>query len=765
MTHYTQAHWGTYEVMQNGDGTPALRHWSQDPDPCDIGLHMLSPELDRVRVRRPSVRRSWLERGPGAAPHLRGREAFVEVDWNTALDLVAGALQRVKDAGGNEAIFGGSYGWASAGRFHHANSQVHRFLNSIGGYVRHNDSYSLGAGRVVLPHVLMPIDQSWEQLTTWDVMAAHTKLFVAFGGVPLKNAQISQGGVGRHQHAPGLQAMAAAGVRFINISPVNDNLETGGPVEWIAIRPNTDTALMLALARQWVIDGTVDRDFLARCCSGYDKFEPYLTGASDGTAKTAEWASAITGIPAARIVALAREMAATRTMINTAWALQRAAHGEQPFWMTVVLASMLGQIGLPGGGFALGYGPTNRMGSPQTRLPGPSLPQGTNKVRGFIPVARIADMLLNPGAEFRYNGGVHTYPDIKLIYWAGGNPFHHHQDLARLARAWQKPETIIVNEPYWTSTAKFADIVLPVTTTLERNDIGFGTLEGLVVAMRRVVPPAGEARDDYTIFTALAERMGAKDAFTEGRDEMQWVEHLYDVLRKRADSMAIALPDFATFWDEGLVNLEAHAKPNVMLEAYRRDPAANMLNTESGKIEIFSERIAGFNLPDCPGHPTWFEPSEWLGATGTALHPIHLLSDQPARRLHSQLDASPHSTAAKVAGREPIYLNPDDAAARGIADGDVVEVFNDRGKCLAGAIVSRDIMPGVARLSTGAWYDYDWQTGLEKHGNPNAVTQDIGSSALSQGCTAQTCLVDVRRANGPVPAVTAHTLPEFAATR
>ena len=765
MAHYTQAHWGTYEVRQASDGSPALHHWSQDPDPCDIGLHMLSPELDRVRVRRPSVRRSWLERGPGAAPHLRGREAFVEVDWNTALDLVAGALQRVKDAGGNEAIFGGSYGWASAGRFHHANSQVHRFLNSIGGYVRHNDSYSLGAGRVVLPHVLMPIDQSWEQLTTWDVMAAHTKLFVAFGGVPLKNAQISQGGVGRHQHAPGLQAMAAAGVRFINISPVNDNLETGGPVEWIAIRPNTDTALMLALARQWVIDGTVDRDFLARCCSGYDKFEPYLTGASDGTAKTAEWASAITGIPAARIVALAREMAATRTMINTAWALQRAAHGEQPFWMTVVLASMLGQIGLPGGGFALGYGPTNRMGSPQTRLPGPSLPQGTNKVRGFIPVARIADMLLNPGAEFRYNGGVHTYPDIKLIYWAGGNPFHHHQDLARLARAWQKPETIIVNEPYWTSTAKFADIVLPVTTTLERNDIGFGTLEGLVVAMRRVVPPAGEARDDYTIFTALAERMGAKDAFTEGRDEMQWVEHLYDVLRKRADSMAIALPDFATFWDEGLVNLEAHAKPNVMLEAYRRDPAANMLNTESGKIEIFSERIAGFNLADCPGHPTWFEPGEWLGAESVRRHPLHLLSDQPARRLHSQLDASPHSMAAKVAGREPIYLNPDDAAARGIADGDVVEVFNDRGRCLAGAIVSRDIMPGVARLSTGAWYDYDWQTGLEKHGNPNAVTQDIGASGLSQGCTAQTCLVDVRKADGPVPGVTAHAPPEFTATR
>jgi len=458
-------------------------------------------------------------------------------------------------------------------------------------------------------------------------------------------------------------------------------------------------------------------------------------------------------------------MHGTRTMINTAWSLQRASHGEQPFWMTIVLGCMLGQVGLPGGGFALGYGPTNRMGSPQTRLPGPSLPQGTNKVRAFIPVARIADMLLNPGAEFRYNGGVHAYPDIKLIYWAGGNPFHHHQDLQRLAKAWQKPETIIVNEPFWTSTAKFADVVLPVTTTLERNDIGFGSHEGVVVAMRKVVPPTGEARDDYAIFTGLAERMGVKEAFTEGRDEMQWVENLYEVLRRRADGMGIAVPEFATFWEEGLINLQSHAKPIVMLEAYRKDPAANMLNTESGKIEIFSERIAGFNLPDCPGHPTWFEPLEWLGAAEAQEWPLHMLSDQPARKLHSQLDASPHSAAGKVAGREPIYLNPQDAAARGIADGDVVEVFNARGRSLAGAVVTADIMAGVVRLATGAWYDHDWQTGIEKHGNPNALTRDIGASGLSQGCTAQSCLVEVRKADGPLPPVTAHALPEFSAMR
>jgi biotin/methionine sulfoxide reductase len=753
MTAYTAAHWGIYEV---GAGiSPTLTPWRDDPDPNQIGVHALAPGLQAIRVRRPAVRRSWLERGPGSAPELRGREPFVEVAWDVALDLVAADLARVKEADGNKAIFGGSYGWSSAGRFHHAQSQVHRFLNMIGGYVRHTDSYSLGAGRVIMPHILMSLEESWDQATSFDVMAEHTELFVAFGGVPAKNAQISAGGAALHRVKAGLAAMASGGTRFINISPVADNLDTGGPVEWIPIRPNTDTALMLALAHVLVQDNLLDRNFLARCCHGFERFEPYLAD------KTPQWASDITGIPAARIVALAREMAAHRTMMNVAWSLQRASHGEQPFWMVVTLASMLGQIGLPGGGFALGYGPTNRVGSPHTRLPGPSLPQGNNRVREFIPVARIADMLLNPGAPFQYNGGHHTYPDIKLVYWAGGNPFHHHQDLTRLMQAWTKPETIIVHEQYWTATAKLADIVLPATIGLERNDIGYASGEGHIVASHKAVEPIGEARDDYTIFAGLAQRMGAADAFTEGRDEMAWLRHLYAATERRAEMKAITLPDFDEFWEQGVVSLTAHDAPVVMLQAYRNDPEAHKLNTASGKIEIFSDRIAGFNLPDCPGHPTWMVPTEWLGASAAAQFPLHLLSDQPARRLHSQLDASPHSLAGKVAGREPIYLNPADAAARGIASGDIVEVFNDRGRSLAGAIVTPDIMPGVARLATGAWFDYDWQTGVEKHGNPNALTQDVGASSLSQGCTAQSCLVEVRRADGAIAVVTAHDLPKF----
>ncbi|MBS0641933.1 MAG: molybdopterin-dependent oxidoreductase, partial [Proteobacteria bacterium] len=480
-------HWGIYEVEPSGAQGVTLRPYRNDPDPNDIGLHVLDESLTRLRVRGPAVRKGWLDHGPRHRTKGRGEEPFVEVDWPTATALVAGEIDRVRKTYGNTAIFGGSYGWSSAGRFHHAQSHVHRFLNVLGGYVRSVDTYSLGAGRALMPFIVAHMDELNASHTSWEMLAGHTELFVAFGGVPLKNTQIASGGAGEHRAREGLRRLAGGGTRFVNVSPVRDNLEAGVDVEWIPIRPNTDTAMMLALAHVVLHDPRFDRGFIDRCCSGFDRFVPYLTGAADGIAKTPEWASAITGVPAERIVALAQAMLGARTLVNCAWSLQRAAHGEQPFWMTVTLAAMLGQIGLPGGGFGLAYGPMNTQGSAHRRFRGPTLPQGTNAVKAFIPVARIADMLLQPGDRFTYAGETHTYPDIRLIYWAGGNPFHHHQDLNRLRTAWQRPETIVAHEQYWTPAARHADIVLPATIALERNDIGSATREGHLIAMRKAV--------------------------------------------------------------------------------------------------------------------------------------------------------------------------------------------------------------------------------------------------------------------------------------
>ena len=221
------------------------------------------------------------------------------------------------------------------------------------------------------------------------------------------------------------------------------------------------------------------------------------------------------------------------------------------------------------------------------------------------------------------------------------------------------------------------------------------------------------------------------------------------------------LPAFEEFWERGFIDLSEHDEPHVMHADFRRDPLGHPLGTPSGKIEIFSERIAAFGLADCPGYPVWREPFEWLGHDSARRFPLHLLSDQPRRRLHGQLDPGPHSRAGKVAGREPVFLNSSDAAERGIATGDLVELFNTRGRCLAGAVVTDDIMPGVARLATGAWFDPDGD--LDRNANPNSLTLDRGSSGFSQGSSAQTCLVEVRRYLGVAPAVGAYEPPAFRA--
>ena len=483
---------------------------------------------------RPSIRRSWLEDGPAAATDRRGAEPFVEVDWDTALDLVAGELDRVRTSYGNEAIFGGSYGWASAGRFHHAQSQLSRFLATIGGYTSKVDTYSHAAAEVIVPHVL---GMSYRELqaahTSWPVMADHTDLIVTFGGIPVKNAQVQSGGHGRHLLRGWMEKAAARGTRFVNISPIRDDLLDTLGGRWLPARPNTDVAIMLGLAHAIVSAGQQNAEFLERYCVGWDRMLAYLNGESDGVAKTPEWAAAVSGIDADAILALALEMAANRTMINASWSVQRTDHGEQPYWMVIALAAILGQVGLPGGGFGLGYGAIGSIGNGAKRLPAPNFPGPPNPVASFIPVARVTDLLLNPGGTFDYNGSSHRYPDTHLVYWCGGNPFHHHQDLNRLLVAWQKPDTVIVHEPFWTATARHADIVLPATTPLERSDLGGAAADDYLFAMSKAIDPIGEARHDYEIFSALADRLGVGDAFTEGRTAEEWVRHLYDEFRDR----------------------------------------------------------------------------------------------------------------------------------------------------------------------------------------------------------------------------------------
>jgi biotin/methionine sulfoxide reductase len=755
---YACAHWGSYRA----DGQQAdlrLTPLASDPRPSVIGGGWLEAIRDEcARIRTPMIRKGWLERRDRLT---RNGDAFVAVRWDEALDLAAEEMRRVRGEHGNGAIFAGSYGWASAGRFHHAQSQLKRFMNTIGGYVGAADTYSHAAAEVLLPYVTgMSNREFQDEMTSWPLVAERCRLLACFGGISGRTAQIASSGTTIHEVETWLARARANGARIINVSPNRSDMAAELDADRIAPRPNTDVALMMGIAHCLVDEGLHDAAFLERYAVGWPKLEAYLMGGGGGVAKTPGWAVAITGVDADRIRALAREMAAKPTMISLSWAMQRADHGEQPLWMGLALACMIGQIGKPGTGFGFGYGSTTAVGRPTRYLGWPSLPQGHNPVADFIPVARLSDMLLRAGEPYTYDGAARVYPDIRLVYWAGGNPFHHHQDLHRLETAWTKPETVIVNELFWTATARRADIVFPVTSPLERVDLMMNRRDPELIFMEKLMEPFGASRDDHDVFCGLAERLGTLAAFTGGLSNEEWLRELWRQASLVAERNGFGLPDFDEFRQMGRFACPRPSQTRILFGDFVADPAARPLRTKSGKIEITCATIGSFNLDDCPGHPTWIEPAEWLGAANAA-DMLHLVSGQPLTRLHSQLDNGTESRATKIGGREPVYLHPQTARARGIEPGDVVLLENSRGKVLAGAALTEDVRPDVAWMATGAWFDPQVVDGMaiDAHGNPNGLTLDKGCSGLSQGNIAHTTLVRIRRWNGATPEIAAHRAP------
>ncbi len=763
----TASHWGAFWAEVADGRIVGVKPFERDDHPSPLLQSVPDLVHGANRVDRPYVREGFLKHGKDSDRSGRGAEPFVPVEWGAALDLAAAEIKRIKEEHGNTSIYAGSFGWASAGSFHHAQGLVKRFMNGYGGSTVYGSGYSMGAAGTLLPRILGNTSAVTGPVTTWSSIAESTELMVSFGGLPLKNMQVEAFCAGDHSAEKWLRKIGQGGCKFVYVGPIRgtDAADFLKP-EWLHPRPGSDVAMMLGLAHTLVEEELCELEFLASHTVGFEQFLPYLTGEADGVPKTPEWAAEITEIDAETIRALARRMAACRTMITISWSLQRADHGEQPFWMAITLAAMLGQIGLPGGGFG-SYGSVNRLGNHRRAVPSPHMSQGKNPIDSVIPAVCITDMLLNPGEPMEFNGTKFNYPDIKLIYWCGGNPFHHQQNINRLIEGWRRPETVIINEISWTATARHADIVFPATTTLERNDVTASAADRYLFAMHQAIEPVGEARNDFDIFADLADRLGFREAFTEGRDEREWLRHLYDVSRQQGARFGAELPDFDVFWDSGYVDVPPPETPGVLMAEFREDPEANPLETPSGKIEIYSETIASFDYQDCPGHAVWMEPAEWLGTEAKVQrYPLHLISNQPTGRLHGQMDNGRISQGFKVAGREAVWLNPQDATARDIEEGDVVRAFNDRGQCLVGAYITAAIRPGVVLIQTGAWYDpvERGQIGsLDRHGNPNVLTLDKGTSRLAQGSSAQTALVEVEKWGEDAPAISVFEPPLVAA--
>nr|WP_283777734.1 trimethylamine-N-oxide reductase TorA [Sansalvadorimonas sp. 2012CJ34-2] len=776
-------HWGAFRARVVDGKLTEVKPFEKDIFPSDMLMGIRDDLYSPARVRYPMVRLDWLKKRHNSDTTQRGDNRFVRVSWDQALDFFYEELERVQKTYGPAGLYAGHTGWKANGVYHNCIAAMQRAVGLHGTFVKKVGDYSTGAAQVILPRVVGSTEV-YAQQTSWPLVMKNAKNIVFWGSDPIKNLQAGWSTPAHdvYGYYKQLKDMVGAGkIRAISIDPVVSDTQAYLGCEQISVNPQTDVPMMLGMAHTMYTEELYDEDFVYDYCEGFDKFVPYLTGESDGQPKTAEWASKICGVSADTIKSLARTCAKERTQFIGGWCVQRMHHGEQWAWMLVVLSAMTGQVGLPGGGFGFGWH-YNGAGVPTrnyVKVPGftGSAPNGKPKYNGdfgkfskTIPVARFVDSMLEPGKTIDFNGRKVTLPAIKMAIFTGCNPFHHHQDRNRMIQGWQKLETAIAIDHHWTATCRFADIVLPATTSYERNDIdGFGNHSRRgILANRKIVEPLFEARNDIEIFADLCKRFGQEKTFTEGRNEMEWLEHLYTQAQKGAKDKGIKMPSFAEFWGgEGYFEFDkASEKLWVRHEAFRKEPELEALGTPSGLIEIYSEEIAKLGYEDCPAHPTWMEPVERShGGAGSKKFPLHMQSCHPKDRIHSQLSgAKGLRESYEVAGREPVYMSPADAKARGIKNGDVVRVFNDRGQVLAGAVVSDRYKDGVIRIFEGAWYNpaEGGKIGtLCKNGDPNVLTRDLRSSKLAQATTAHTALVQVEKYTGPALKVTAFDGPEM----
>ena len=507
----------------------------RDPDPSPLlaqhpGLGV-APGADRAADDPPRLARAR----SGTRIDRRGSDEFVPVSWPEALDRLAAELRRVYAEHGPHAVFGGSYGWASAGRFHDAQHQLHRFLNLAGGYVRSVNSYSSGAASVILPHVIGPQGAVAGNNVSWDELVAESALVLAFGGMALKNNDVGGGGTSR-AYRPRAARRGAPARRRVPPDRPAARRSAGEDLAavWHPIRPGTDVALMLGLAHTLVAEGLHDRGISRPLLRRLGEFSSaYLLGRDDGQPKDAAWAAAICGMPADEIIALARRIAGRRTLVTCSMSLQRAEHGEQPVWMAIVLAAMLGQIGLPGGGFAYALGAVSNTGKPPLAVPLPTMPTGRNSIADFIPVARIADMLLHPGEAFDYNGQT---PDLSR-YPAGllgrRQPVPPSPGSRPAARRLRPPG----HGRSCTSRRGPRPRATP-TSCCRRRSRWSARISAPPPAIRCWSRCTGPSRPTARRATTTRSSPGwpsgsaSPTRFTEGRSPRQWLEHIYEPTRR-----------------------------------------------------------------------------------------------------------------------------------------------------------------------------------------------------------------------------------------
>lgn len=656
----------------------------------------------------------------------RGEGRFTPISWDEALDSVADQIKRVRAEYGSQSIL--FLGGGGDTMELHRQTLIQDLLMRTGGCTK-TWGVSSFEGALFASVATYGTLSSVGDTDDW----MNSRLLVLWGFDPASTVQ-------RTNTTWYLQQAKERGARIVAIDPRLTPTTATLADKWLPIIPGTDAAMLLAMAHVIIQENLQDQPFLDRYTHGYAAFREHILGADDGIPKTPAWASAITGVPSADIVELAREYATTKPAALVAGTGPgRTAFGEQYHRAAHALQAMTGNIGIHGGwagavchpipmfggfNFQMGRVPSVNVNPVETGSP--RRPDALPTIIGSdlasrIHFAEVADAI--------FQGRAGGFPaDIKMVLVASNNPINQFPNSPRLARAFEQLEFVAVVEQVMTATARWADIILPTGTYMERNDIALGGAVPHFSIINQAIEPLYESTSMLQICNGLAARFGI--IHYASHDELEWRREL------AKDSL---IPDFDAFVEKGIYRVPL-PEPRVAFQQEINDPANHPFPTPSGKIEIYSQPLAAMNQPLLPPIPKYIEAWEGRADPLAARYPLQLLTTHFKLRAHSQYENIPW---LRELTPQAVTLNPKDAAARGIKEGDTVYVFNERGTMMLPALVSERIMPGVVDIPQGAWFSPD-AAGIDRRGCANTLTRDVGSPG-GAACH-NTALVEVSKA-------------------
>jgi anaerobic dimethyl sulfoxide reductase subunit A len=713
-------------------------------DPDDRPDTMPNPQLRACVRGRAYLRRQYHPDRllyPMKRVGHRGEGKFTRISWDEALDTLAGEIRRVRETNGSSALFV-PYGTGSYSQINGSHT-ARRLMNLSGGSLGFYNNYSWAAIQAATPTVF-GTQLSGNQRQDW----LNSRYILMWGWNPAEMRDETNSDYF-------VRLARQNGARVVCVDPRLSPSAASLADEWIPIRPGTDAAMMTAMAYVMVSEGLYDAAFVRSHCSGFDpaqmppgleaeeSYLDYLQGCRDGQPKTPEWAEAITAVPRQVIARIAREYATTRPgVLYQGYGMQRRAYGEQVVRAGCVLAALTGNVGVRGGwssGIAL---------PPDGGNLGTFFPLGENPLPQKIPVYLWTEAVLRGpelGAEHGVTGIERLDNSIKLIYSVASNMLiNQHGNIKRTAAALQDEslvEFIAVQDNFLTPSGRFADLLLPACTQFETwglEDGWKGNTE--VLLMPKLVEPPGEARSDYRICAGVAERLGIGQAYTEGRDERQWIAHLIEHLRQ------IRFPDIPALDEFEAANIGVYGlpveQPQVAFTDFRADPQRFPLDTPTGKIEIFSHTLHELGRPDeIPALPKYIQ--EWESPFGpeSRAYPLQAIGHHTLRRIHSTLE---NVDWLEEAFPQRAFLNPRDAGERGIQDGDLVRIYNQRGEMVVPCRVTPRIFPGLVDIPQGAWWTPD-AAGVDRRGAVNLLTSERWTP-YAFGNAQHTIMVQVERA-------------------